>query len=369
MRRSWTPLAGLALALPLSLGAPARAELPKGQPDMKSAGALAFGPGGVLFVGDTDGAAIFAIETGDTGPRAEKVPAIDVKSLNRAVADMLGTEPAGVAINDVAVNPASGNVYLSVSRGRGPGATPVLLKVAEGGRRITEVDTRDVGFAKAPLPAVPAPSAAQGNRPSPRQEAITDLALIGNSLYVAGLSNEEFASRLIAIPYPFTESAEQGTSVEIFHGAHGRFETRSPIRTFVPFEVKGEPHILAAYTCTPLVKVPVAALKPGAHVKGTTVAELGNRNRPLDMIVYNKEGKSLLLMANSSRGVMKIPTDEVGTAAAIDQPVRSEKQGIGYETIAGLKGITQLDKLDDARAVVLVQDDDGSLNLRTIDLP
>ena len=43
----------------------------------------------------------------------------------------------------------------------------------------------------------------------------------GGKVYVAGLSNEQFASTLRAIPFPFTE-ADKGTSVEIYHGAHGR---------------------------------------------------------------------------------------------------------------------------------------------------
>ena len=34
-------------------------------------------------------------------------------------------------------------------------------------------------------------------------------------------------------PFPF-KTADNGTSVEIYHGAHGQFETRSPVRTFVP---------------------------------------------------------------------------------------------------------------------------------------
>jgi len=55
----------------------------------------------------------------------------------------------------------------------------------------------------------------------------------------------------------------------------------------------------------------VTRLKPGAKVKGKTVAELGNRNRPIDMIVYQKGGKDYLLLANSSRGVMKINADEI----------------------------------------------------------
>ena len=87
------------------------------------------------------------------------------------------------------------------------------------------------------------------------------------------------------------------------------------------YRIQNEPYLLAAYTCTPLVKVPVADLKAGAHVKGTTIAELGNRNRPLDMIVYQKDGKDYLLMTNNSRGVMKIPTEGAGTAESITEPV------------------------------------------------
>ena len=43
----------------------------------------------------------------------------------------------------------------------------------------------------------------------------------------------------------------------------------------------------ALYTCTPLVKFPVAELKPnsGSKYRGTTIAELGAGNRPIDMIV------------------------------------------------------------------------------------
>jgi hypothetical protein len=41
--------------------------------------------------------------------------------------------------------------------------------------------------------------------------------------------------------------------------------------------------IVASYLCTPLVKFPVSALSPGSKVQGTTIAEFGNRNRPVDM--------------------------------------------------------------------------------------
>src|SRR6185312_12878948 len=164
-----------------------------------------------------------------------------------------------------------------------------------------------------------------------RSQAITDLAYVDGRVFLAGLSNEEFSSRLIAIPFPFTDRPD-GASIEIYHGAHGRFETKSPVRTFVSYKIGNEPYLLAAYTCTPLVKLPVADLKAGAHVKGTTIAELGNRNNPLDMVVYQKDGKDYLLLTNSSRGVMKIPTEGAGSAPGITRPVR-DKQGLGYDTI------------------------------------
>ena len=101
-------------------------------------------------------------------------------------------------------------------------------------------------------------------------------------------------------------------------------------------------------------------------MKGTTIAELGNRNRPLDMIVYKKDGEDYILMANSSRGVMKLPAENLEKYKAIT--AQTEKRGVPYETIATLKGVQQLDKLDDGHALLLM-DDSGSLDLRTIPLP
>src|SRR5262249_56677923 len=107
----------------------------------------------------------------------------------------------------------------------------------------------------------------------------------------------------------------------------------------------GEANLLCAYTCTPLVRIPIKELKPGEKVKGTTVAELGNQNRPLDMVVYGKKGKDYILMANSSRGVMKIPTEGIDKVDAITAPVKG-KAGLTYETIDSLKRVEHLTAYD-----------------------
>jgi hypothetical protein len=73
-------------------------------------------------------------------------------------------------------------------------------------------------------------------------------------------------------------------------------------------------------------------------------------------------------MSNTSRGVMKIPTDGFASAAPITQPVRTETGGIGYETIASMKGIEQLDLLDATQTIVLARAE-GMLNLATVALP
>ena len=70
MTRKWTRVAALATAGMIMTAASARAgdptaSLKQGNPQIKSAGPLGFGPDGILFVGDTQGPALFAIDTGD----------------------------------------------------------------------------------------------------------------------------------------------------------------------------------------------------------------------------------------------------------------------------------------------------------------
>ena len=124
----------------------------------------------------------------------------------------------------------------------------------------------------------------------------------------------------------------------------------------------------ASYLCTPLVKFPVSALEPGSKVQGTTIAEFGNRNRPIDMIIYTKDGQDFLLMSNNMRGVMKIPTSPFGKAPAITTHVPTTA-GVPFETIASMKGVQQLDRLDPSHALLLMQATSGALNLQVVALP
>src|SRR5262245_50848014 len=112
--------------------------LQTGEISLGSAGPLAFGPEGILFVGDPKNATVIAIATDDTSGKPDEAK-YNVEKVDQKIAAALGTETKDILINDMAVNPASGNVYLSVSRGAGPDATAVLLRVDPKGQ-LTEVD-------------------------------------------------------------------------------------------------------------------------------------------------------------------------------------------------------------------------------------
>jgi hypothetical protein len=66
----------------------------------------------------------------------------------------------------------------------------------------------------------------------------------------AGLSNEEFVQPARSRSLPTAERRRHRD----YHGSHGRFETNAPVRMFVAYQIQKQPYILAAYTCTPLVK-------------------------------------------------------------------------------------------------------------------
>src|SRR6188508_2396161 len=123
-------------------------------PTFKAIGPLTFSPDGVLFAGDTQSAAIFALDLGKaaTGgaPGAKAIPAFDQK-----VAALLGTDVRSITVTDLAVHPKTRNAYASVMRGQGTDAQPVLLRI-DGAGAIEVVAMAGVKYSKVELPNAPA---------------------------------------------------------------------------------------------------------------------------------------------------------------------------------------------------------------------
>src|SRR3954469_20073965 len=138
----------------------------QGTPSLKSMGPLAFGPDGILFIADTKGAAIVAIAMTDSAVGGSGTKVLKVEGINQKIAGMLGTSAEQVLIDAMAVNPLSRNVYLAASRGRGPNATPVLMRVTTDGK-IEMVSLENVKYSTANLPDAPVEGVqGEGNRQS-----------------------------------------------------------------------------------------------------------------------------------------------------------------------------------------------------------
>jgi hypothetical protein len=328
-------------------------------PSLTSIGTLAFSADGTLFASDPMAATIYAINLGSASATAgtKDVPALDQK-----LAALAGTDVAGIAIKDIAVDPKSHNTFVSLMRGTGAAAQAALARV-DGNGNVEILSMDKLAFTSVTLPN---PPAAQTTGRSNRSQSITRMALVDNKLYVTGLSNEEFSSKFWAIPYPFAK-ADQGASVEIWHTSHARFETNAPILTFVANKTNGQTNFIAGYTCTPLVRFPVTDLKPGSKVMGTTIAELGAGNQPIDMVLYKKDGHEYVLMANTRHGVLKIATDAFGTAPGLKDPVPGTA-GIPAEKVTSVANVLQLDLLDATHSVMLMKTDAG-MALRAVVLP
>ena len=348
--------------------------LPVGKVQLTSAGPLAFGPDGILFVGDSMGARIVAIDTQDT--KSSSSAKINVQGIDAKIAALVGVTPDQIVINDVKVNPVSKNVYLSASRGKGPDAAPLIAKVDTSGKvSVLSLDSAP----NESVSLVDAPAAGANTRPATRMQTITDMNYLNGNVMVAGLSNEEWNSALRSIPFPF-KTAEKGATLQIWHSSHGKYETQAPIRTFVPYSISGQEYVLAAYTCTPLVKIPVSDLKPGAQVKGAEIADLGAGNQPIDMVPYKKGGHDYILIANTSFGVVKLKADNIEKYPAIVSPQVTDVAGVPYDKVSDLQNVQHLAQLDASNVLVMTGQPGsgpawnpgppaGPINLTTVALP
>lgn len=331
-----------------------------GSPEVKSINALSFGPEGILFIGDSKSAAVFAIETNDNA--AGNSDPVEMEGVDKKLAASLGTTPENISIQDLVINPASGKAYVAVHHADG---TPALL-VLEG-KEFKPVKLDGIRYSTASIKNVVAEDAKDNRGRSLRTWTVSDLGYYDGKVMVTGLSNQEFSSTFRSIPFPFKDSQDHA-SLEIYHAAHGRYETNAPIKTFTASVVNGQQYLIASYTCTPLVLFPLSELKTGKHVKGRTVAELGNMNTPLDMITMEKNGERYLLMANSSRALMKIKYSSLEQfKESLSVPVEESSATAGVDFIAlPFVNVLQLDKLDNDRFVILQRKANGSLDLITV---
>lgn len=334
--------------------------LKKGTPAIKSISAISFGPDGILFIGDSKSASVIAVDTKDKTV-ADKASAVEIKNIDQKIAAALGTEAKNIKIQDIAVNPVSKKIYCAVENVDG---TPVLLTVT--GDKIEPVSLKDIEFSAVSIANVPAEGNDNRGR-STRENVISDLTFADGSVMLSGISTQEFGSVFRKISFPFTEKQEQA-SLEIYHAAHGRYETNSPIRTFTTATLNGKKYLVASYTCTPLVLFPMDDLKAGKLVRGRTVGEFGAGNSPIDMLTVKNGDNNVLVMANSSRPVMRVRYKNIEAyAGSLTEPIKESFSTAGVEFVTlPVVNVLQMDKLDEGKVLVLQRKANGDLDLSTL---
>jgi len=345
-----------------------------GTPPIKSIEAIAFGPDGLLLIGDGKGAQVVTVETGDRTPREWKVK--EVADIKGKLAGMLGTMSKGIEIKKIAVNPASRTAYIAVRKL--DGKNDIILTVAGDGK-LGEFSLEKVKHTVYSL--------APGGKAATK--LITDITWADGKILVAAQANETFESRIYTIdPRKTGDAAAVSFSTETYHVGHSRWETNAPIRTIIPYEEKGKQYLVGAFTCTPVVKYSLEDMQPGSRVKGTSVVELGQGNTPLDMFVYEKDGKRYILMntirmmhAKNPAGPSKYWT------AKVDYDLLTETNAINEKALWRTKGkanvsqtdraiiaeafhgVTNMDRLTATQAVVIRDDGKDNLNLEVVALP
>ncbi|AOW19739.1 hypothetical protein [Urechidicola croceus] len=330
-----------------------------GDAEISSINVLSFGPEGILFIGDSKNASIYALDTKDISTR-DISEEIDINNFDTKIAASLGTTTENIKITDMAVNPISKTVYFSVNTTDG---TPVLLKL--NGDTLENVSLKKAHFSKIALENAVGVNEKDHRGREIRHWAIADMKYHNGNIMVSGLSNKEFKSTFRSIPFPFSDNQDYA-SLEVYHAAHGRYETYAPIKAFDIVLIENKEYLLASYTCTPLVLFPIDELNDGKHIKGRTVAELGAGNSPLDMIHFERDGKPLFFMSNTNRPVMRIKYDNlVSFKESMTEPVEEfgVAAGLSYDNLPFVN-VLQMDNLDEENVLLLKRDRDGNLSLK-----
>lgn len=320
--------------------------------ELQSAAKLAFDDKGTLYIADWKAARIYAVKVPDAAAIAA-VP-FNLSDVQKPIAQALKVRDGALRFEDLAVQPGTGLAYVSVTYG----GKAAVLSVEPSGkvRRLPTSGLKTfMAISDAPAPdksfwrSLPAPAL-----------TVTDMKYHGGKLYLAGLSNRNFASTLRVFDLPFNGKA-QTTTVEMYHPVHNQVETRAPIRAMTFVVANGVPSMVAAYTCTPLVLIPLDALKDGAHIVGKTIGEMGWGSAPAGMVSYKLGDSEMVLLANSSRSADLMKVSDIAQQAAL--PGLREPISVPDKPYSGVKAFMtpmsatmRLDNLNEKLLLALRRD-------------
>lgn len=285
---------------------------------VRSMGTMTFADADTLVVADWRGGELHALQLPPVAPTPARY--FNLKDVSGAIARALGTRPETLRFEDMAFRPGSDLAYigLSVDKGRGLPAPRLVTVDADG--KVAVIDPARLKQTSAPIRDLPAADKMLWRDLPQATFSVTDMVYRQGKLYVAGLSNASFASSLRVYDFPFKpgEGKDGGaamSSIEMYHPVHNQIETRAPIRKMVIVDLAGEPTLVAAFTCSPVVTIPLKDLKDGAHIAAKTIAELGWGSQPVDMVSFDTDAGPTVLLTHSHKAADLMSVADIATAA------------------------------------------------------
>ena len=246
---------------------------------------LAIGQDGTLYAGDSGTGKLHSLAVPAAENKMARAP-YNLKSVDIKLAALLGTTPQNIRVHDLAIHPMSKEAYLAVARATPQGyASTIAIINQSGAVRLMKIPE---GLKTVQVPFAPTKEFMFYGEVPGRDLTFTDIEVYADKVFVAGLSNADFSSSLWTVPASFTGNV-QTTTTEIYHAVHDQSETRAPNRSMKVVSIGGIDHLLASYTCTPLVLFSLDELKDGAKVRGKTIGELGYGNTPGDMLAFEAQ--------------------------------------------------------------------------------
>jgi hypothetical protein len=329
---------------------------------------LKFGGDNTLFVGDSKSATLYAYTVPvSTNPEAQK--AYNIHDLSTKIAAFAKVGIMDIIVRDMALHPTSKEAYIAFDTKTKTGYVSQIIIVNQAGK-IRKFDLATNKHTEITITNAPTNELKIWDKTSLRSMTFTDIDFFKGKVYVSGMSNAEFSSVLRVIDYPFNNKITT-SSVEIFHAVHGQNETRAPIQTLQFITLGNEDYILAAYTCTPLVLIPVKEIKDGAHIVGKTIAELGYGNTPVDIIKFQSEGFDKkpyegIILANRNRTAQFLNLNDIAKSAtenSIGYIGMAEHSGTPINNLP-MTGLMQMDDQDGYHILTMRRNDEtGSLEL------
>ena len=315
----------------------------------RSVGVMTFADTDTLVLADWRAGRLQAV-TLPPAPKGSPGP-FNLQDVAAPIARALHTRADRLRFEDMAFRPGTSVAYVTLSVSRGTGApTPALVAVDATGR-VRPVDLATARSRTQRIDDVPAADQRLWRDIPAATFTVTDMVHRDGKLYVAGLSSASFASTLRVFDFPFQGHAT-ASSIEMYHPVHNQVETRAPIRRMVIATLNGEPTLVAAFTCSPLVTIPLKDLRDGAHIAAKTVAEFGWGSAPVSMVAFEGKAGPQVLLTHSHKSADLLSVADLATAAAapgLDKPIRWPAEPLlgvrsTYVPISGVLRLAEQDR-------------------------